>query len=95
MARFRSKPVEIEAVQITRSKVTGDMQRDAAEWLDAEEEAGRAHAYWNGGDPYFMITTANGPVRAVPGDWIIREPSGVGCYPCNPDVFAARYEPID
>jgi len=55
--------------------------------------AGRV--FFQGGDPpYATLTTANGDVRAEVGDWIIREPSGIGCYPCKPDVFERKYEPV-
>ncbi len=44
---------------------------------------------------------AKGQVRGMQGwsgvkegDWIIAEPDGSGFYPCNPDVFAVKYEPI-
>lgn len=94
MSRFRSKPVEIEAIQLTRNKGTGEVMHESPQWFQECIEAGTA--YWSGGDePYYTLETANGPVRAVVGDWIIREPSGVGAYPCKPDVFAKKYEAIE
>lgn len=94
MSKFRTKPFEIEAFQITRNKGTGEVQHEVTDWFNDENLAGRAY-YQGGSEPYYTIETANGPVRANIGDWIIREPSGIGCYPCKPDVFAAKYEPSD
>lgn len=37
---------------------------------------------------------AQGYAKVNPGDWIITEPRGDGYYPCNPEVFAAKYDPI-
>lgn len=36
--------------------------------------------------------TKQGPVHAVPGDWLILGDQEV--YPCKPDEFEKRYEPI-
>lgn len=92
--QFLSKAVVIEAVQF---KPKDDLPMESApSWFVKE--------LLNGGvvshneppyDIYLTIQTANGPVRADPDDWIIREPSGVGCYPCKPAVFEAKYEPVD
>jgi len=40
-----------------------------------------------------IVQTLEGPLRAVPGDWIITGIRGEQ-YPCKPDVFAKTYEPI-
>jgi hypothetical protein len=89
MSKFRAKPVEIEAVQFLPHAVT-----PVPDWFKAELQTGRIW-YQGGGSPLLTLNTANGIVEAQPGDWIIREPSGVGAYPCKPDVFAAKYEPVD
>ncbi len=39
------------------------------------------------------IGTAEGEMRASPGDWIIRGVKGE-LYPCKPDIFAATYDAI-
>lgn len=89
MSKFRSKPFEIEAVQL-------DRHMHVPEWMDEEWNANR---YWTESDEddrwHWCVQTANGVVYAHEGDWLIREPSGVGCYPCNADVFAAKYEPVE
>jgi hypothetical protein len=35
-----------------------------------------------------------GWVSVFAGDWIIAEQDGGGFYPCEPDTFAATYEPV-
>ena len=95
MARFRSKPVEIEAVQF--NPTVGLPMASAPSWLVQDMLAGRAKYEPPEGDQpaTMLLYTANGPVVAQVGDWIIREPSGIGCYPCKAGVFAAKYEAID
>ncbi|MEN6401641.1 MAG: hypothetical protein ABFD94_06825 [Armatimonadia bacterium] len=44
-------------------------------------------------DATVYILTLEGPMRADPGDWIIRGVKGE-FYPCKPDVFVATYEPV-
>lgn len=89
MSRFRSKPVEIEAVQLDRNMTEPG-------WMVAEWDAKRM---WTETDDagmwHWHVETANGPVFGHEGDWLIREPSGVGAYPCKPEVFALKYEPVD
>lgn len=78
MARYRKKPVVIEAVQFQvnfdeiETFVGGD-----AEFRDGE----------------LVIATLEGPLRAAPGDYIIKGIKGE-FYPCKPDIFAATYEVV-
>jgi hypothetical protein len=74
MARFRSKPVEIEAVQ----------------WFQDGD-----HPAVNGSMIGHFVVGAQGSSAVKRGDWIITEPRGDGFYPCNPEVFDAKYEAID
>jgi hypothetical protein len=87
MARFRKKPVEIEARQIE------------APMLEHLEEL----AHWCGGGVCWgptaspvgvLIDTLEGQMRADVGDWIIRGVKGE-LYPCKPDIFEATYDPVD
>jgi hypothetical protein len=96
MARFRSKPVEIEAVQFTPEvikvivldgvDIPNGLQCIAASFHQRHREVHSAS---------FICQTRQGPVRPDVNDWIIQESDGSGCYPCKPDVFAAKYEAID
>lgn len=100
MAKFRKKPVVIEAVQWTGKNVlevysfmhgaptlNSDIARD--KWDDFT----RMHE----GKDWHVKTLEDGPngealhVASV-GDWIIRGVQGE-LYPCKPDIFEATYEP--
>ncbi len=92
--QFMSRAVIIEAVQF---KPLDDLPMESApSWFVKELLSGRvvARLAEPGQPSYLTLQTANGQVRAEPGDWIIREPNGVGCYPCKPDVFEAKYEAL-
>ena len=91
MAKFRKKPVEIEAFRFpTNQKILKSVE---PEWFKAAIRAGSV--YYQGGDrPYFTIDTPEGVMRARPGDYIIRGVSGE-IYPCKADIFAQTYEPVE
>lgn len=78
--RFRSLPVEIEAVQWT-----GDNRVEILEWC-------RAAKIKPTGD--VLISTLEGDMIGRPGDWIIKGLRGE-FYPCKPEIFAAKYEPVN
>jgi len=82
MARYRKKPVVIEAWPFDGSWASASpivqMSPDIA-WSD-----------YSGGR--ISIDTLEGRMEAMPGDWIIRGVKGE-FYPCKPDIFAATYEP--
>ena len=79
MGRFRTKPFEVDALQWT-----GDNLAEVLAW------AGRHAAPQPDGD--LMVMTLQGSVWAKRGDWLIKGPNEV--YPCKPDLFADKYEPI-
>ena len=85
MARYRKKPVEIEAVRVTLD----GMERP--HWLLDAINSGTV--YWQGGDdPHYTIETLEGTMRANLLDYIIKGVKGE-LYPCKPDIFAATYDP--
>lgn len=93
MPRFRSRPFEIEAIQWFPPgdrRWPGPINRleiyTAAERHPSSIPAGAFIAAY--------ILTRHGQAAVEPGDWLIREPDGSGWYPCKPDVFEAKYEPI-
>lgn len=83
MAKFRKKPVVIEAIRWNGS---------GSDYVEIKEMDGA-----NGGgsidirDGALYIETLEGSMRADVGDWIIRGVKGE-LYPCKPDIFAATYE---
>ena len=82
MAKFRKKPVVIEAVQVTNS--TFDAPHPNAEHI--------AGLQYNPVLRCVHIKTLEGEMRADMGDWIITGVKGEH-YPCKPDIFEATYEP--
>lgn len=83
MSKFRSKPVEIEAVQLTPQRL--------ADWRAGVERLPNGVELGTLG---FWCISRNRAVLAQMHDWIIQESDGSGCYPCKPDVFAAKYERV-
>lgn len=81
MAKFRKKPVVIEAVQF---------------WYGEPEIEGVTYPPISGnayvGDAY--IETLEGRMTISNGDWIITGIKGEK-YPCKADIFAATYEPVE
>lgn len=85
MARYRKKPVVIEAFRFGFDKP--DLW-----WKDAVD-AGLARVVTPVAAPrYASIKTLEGTMTAQPGDWIIWGVKGE-LYPCKPDIFDATYEP--
>ena len=85
MAKFRKKPVVIEAFQLPAR----DEEVSAAfhDWCDAA-----GFTKWESGrDQTMIVHTLEGPLVGSPGDWIIKGVKGE-FYPCKPDVFEATYE---
>lgn len=88
MARFRKKPVIIEAFRWTG----GPDQTEDPVWI--VDAINRGDVYYQGGDePYLTIETLEGKMRASIGDWIIQGVSGE-IYPCKPDIFNKTYEAV-
>jgi hypothetical protein len=97
MARYRRKPVEIEAVQFGLAEYADnpwEIRGGIPQWLqDAAREGAvlpefRSEDYW-----YLRIQTLEGPIYAAPDDWIVRGVEGE-LYPYKPAIFAATYEAV-
>lgn len=87
-ARYRKRPVVIEAVQLTlenRAEVYRWMQGRAS--LRLFDPSGRER-------PSLDISTLEGIFPAYPGDWIIRGVKGE-YYPCRDDIFRLTYEEVE
>lgn len=105
MARYRMKPVEIDAVQLLWSTwnevcdFLGDALRavnpEGARMIPPEE----ASATCGEPGPEYIaldVRTVRGEVATVRhGDWIILDAEPGTFYPCKPDVFDATYEPVE
>ena len=82
MAKYRKKPVVIEAMQWM-----GKYQ-DLQEWT-----RGECNQWFIDDDKRLIIPTLEGLFKANLGDWIIRGIKGE-FYPCKPDIFVATYEEV-
>lgn len=84
MARFRKKPVVIEAVQWFPGVTI--------EGVHAEREATEGGNGLSPEPAMAFIDTLEGTMRVNEGDWVITGVKGER-YPCKPDIFTATYEP--
>ena len=82
MAKFRKRPVEIEAEQWFPDKTYHGVHWE----IRAGDDGEFLHPY--------VITVHEQRAYLAPGDWIIPEPKAQRFYPCKPDIFAATYEPV-
>ena len=85
MAKFRKKPVVVEAVQIKEPLDEATMK-----WLWAKSKDRAIVAEGS----TISIETLEGTMRADVGDWIICGVQGE-LYPCKPDIFEQTYEPAN
>ena len=94
MAKYRKKPIVIEAFQMTMGR-----RWDNSEWPVW------LHVAWNT-DPSegslwidedserLILGTLEGVYKITFDDWIIQGIKGE-LYPCKPDIFEATYEPVE
>ncbi len=85
MAKYRKKPVVIEAIQWT-----GDNFVEIDEFI---LQGTRKHRTYPS-DCKIEIDTLEGTMLASCGDFIIKGVSGE-FYPCKPEIFEQTYEPVD
>ena len=83
MAKYRKKPVVIEANQLTVNNMDGIEQ-----WCGGSIKGVKLPA----NERVIHIPTLEGEMTAQIGDWIIQGVKGE-FYPCKPDIFDATYEP--
>lgn len=84
MARYRKKPVVIEASQWHKH---GD---HVAVYRYGDSTIDQYPAYKDCG----FVNTLEGPLNVTPGDWIITGVKGE-VYPCKPDIFDITYDKVE
>lgn len=92
--KFRKKPIEIEAFQLTEELVKAHL-------LDKQTlPFGISIGNWSGHtdrrevyDWRLGIETLEGRMNVSANDWIIRGVAGE-YYPCKPDIFEATYDKV-
>jgi hypothetical protein len=87
MAKFRKKPVVIEAVQWNPESKPTDMPGWFWDFFILHPQ------YLNEENNNLSIPTLEGMMIANPGDWIIKGVKGE-FYPCKPEIFEQTYEPV-
>lgn len=82
MAKYRKKPVVIDAWQLTKENIEAGIP----DWINTEQVSifGEANVFAE-------IHTLEGTMQASYGDYIIKGVQGE-FYPCKPDIFEATYE---
>jgi hypothetical protein len=89
MAKFRKKPVVIDAVQYDGNFRSLDCFsiREVSHFIVSKD---------SDGTQCIKIPTLEGEMIASVGDYIIRKATSFGeYYPCKPDIFELTYEKID
>ena len=88
VAKYRKKPVIIEAVQYTENS-----RDEVIAWSGAQHTG-----IGNYGNEYELenlrIHTLEGTLTVSLGDWIIKGIKGE-FYPCKPDIFGDTYELVE
>lgn len=85
MAKYRKKPVVIDAIQWTgenHAEIEAFMGYGGYKWSSIHPDA------------HLIIFTLEGDHRAITGSWIVKGIKGE-FYPCKPDIFAATYELVE
>lgn len=89
MPKYRKKPVEIEAVRLTKSTIMDVLSFLCPDLMCVD------HSILNliKEREYITIKTLEGEMRASFGDYIIRGIAGE-FYPCKPEIFEQTYEKV-
>ena len=101
MAKYRKKPVVVEAVRLVWENWSevcdfvgvGKLEDGKPQGTDKDVEGNPLPD----GGPGMNFPTLEGIMLAMPGDWIIREPFATPdrrFYPCKPDIFEDTYEEV-
>lgn len=87
MDYYRRKPTTVAAIQWTGDNL------DAIRVVGAEASV----FYEDGSLPILRLVVAKSSsiCDLRPGDWVLREPDGVGFSPCTAAIFEASYEPTE
>ena len=96
MAKYRKKPVVVEAFQMTRERRWNNY--DWPEWMNMawNSEPSEGAVWIDPDDPQkenLVCGTLEGVHRIDWDDWIIKGVKGE-LYPCKPDIFELTYEEV-
>lgn len=85
--KYKKKPVEIEAIQFID---TPERVCEISEFIGYDFRVN----YEDKDNPYIIIGTLEGDMKANVGDYIIKGIKGE-FYPCREDIFNQTYEKVD
>ena len=88
MAKFRKKPVVIEAIRFTSDIKPVDLHAFLGSFDGVHVQR------MGPGESLILIDTLEGVMKANEGDWIIKGVKGE-FYQCKPDIFEATYERVN
>lgn len=93
MAKFRKKPVIIDAIQFDG---TGESCSEVTKFIDGENSPmdGKSHDWKSTTNEGGFINTLEGKMEFSKTDYIIKGIKGE-FYPCKQDIFEASYEKVD
>lgn len=101
LAKYRKKPVVVEAVQLTWDNWgeicdfagVGKLKEGKPEGCYVGEDGGALPEGPISEEIGLRIPTSEGVMLARQNDWIIKGVKGE-LYPCKPDIFEATYEKV-
>lgn len=92
--KFRKKPVEVEAIQLTEELalkcLTESLPGPFGLHISGSFHPGQGVVH----HAHTTIETLEGVMHTNLGDWIIKGVAGE-LYPCKPDIFSQTYEPVE
>ncbi|MNO78419.1 hypothetical protein D3C76_695550 [compost metagenome] len=89
MAKYRKKPVEVEAIQWHEKTM---LMHDVLKYFGGLNSMGARSISRPAGK--LLIETLEGTMTVSDGDYIIKGVQGE-LYPCKPDIFEQTYEKVD
>ena len=90
-ARFRMKPVEVDAVQFDGTSFTAD---SIVRWIIDGDGTAWTITIGTPERIVVVIDTLEGRMQASEGDWVIRGVQGEH-YPCPSDAFTATFDRVE
>jgi hypothetical protein len=93
MAKFRKKPVVIEAITFDELVAYGIAHSESGIYNGMPWSFHyNGHPITHENDDCYLIPTLEGTMKLTRGDWLI---TGVNSeiYPCKPDIFEKTYDP--
>lgn len=94
MAKYRKKPVVIEAYQYTGDFIENNVW-NAPTWIKQALDIGKLkYKEVEDNSPELYVVTLEGDMKCDYGDYIIKGVKGE-LYPCKPGIFEETYEPSE